>query len=169
MALIKKMSAPITQSAECVLHTDERHTCQYGVGGDKFRDTLAMRADTCKGVGARTHHTHIINYTSSKQSRFWPEKKLSPIKKVRVRQSETKREGESREAGEVRDGMYVSKVLLLTARYYWQSISQTICSLALSLCYIELWLLWVWATVRCNRFNKYLHQSTLQQQSEGDG
>lgn len=52
MALIKKMSAPITQLAECVLHTpiwQTGHTCQYGVGGETNSETLAMPADTCEG------------------------------------------------------------------------------------------------------------------------
>lgn len=92
-------------------------------------ETLAMHADTCKGVHAHTTHTCASSITDqTNKADFDPRKSFH-------RQSETKREEERRKAGGLRDGMQVREVLL-TGCYYWQSISQTLCSVALRLCYI---------------------------------
>lgn len=152
MALIKKMSAPITQLAECVLHTpiwQTGHTCQYGVGGETNSETLAMPADTCEGcTHARTHAPRIlpcvINYVSSEQKVNLTCKKASPYKKVQVRQGKTKtmevKGGEKAAQSEERECKRAKCCSLLTLCYYWQTVSQ-ICSVAVSLRYIELWLL----------------------------
>lgn len=73
------MSAPITQSAECVLHTaiwQTRHTCQYGVGGDKFRNISNEHRYVHGGARKHTHTPHlcVINYKPSRQRQIWPEK-----------------------------------------------------------------------------------------------
>lgn len=77
MVLIKKMSAPITVG--WMRLTYRRDTPANMVWEEINSETLAMHANTCKGVHAHTLLC-VINYTN-KQSRFWPEKKLFTDKK----------------------------------------------------------------------------------------
>lgn len=113
---------------------------------DKFRNI----SNACRHVrgDARTHAPRIlpcvINYVSSEQKVNLTCEKASPYKKVQVRQGETKtmevKGGEKAAQSEERECKRAKCCSLLTLCYYWQTVSQ-ICSVAVSLRYIELWLL----------------------------
>lgn len=114
---------------------------------DKFRN-ISNACRHVRGMHARTHAPRIlpcvINYVSSEQKVNLTCKKASPYKKVQVRQGKTKtmevKGGEKAAQSEERECKRAKCCSLLTLCYYWQTVSQ-ICSVAVSLRYIELWLL----------------------------